>query len=93
MHTPRAFIKINGEKTDLPISTSASWAWKESPDEVVKDTIVAINQLLKDRNLHIAIHSISDPMLEGSDTYGYMFSTRKMTKKQAKKISKKEWGM
>ena len=93
MHAPRAFMKINGEKTDLPINTSASWDWKESPDEVVEYTIKAINQLLKDRNLHISIHSISDPMLEGSDTYGYIFSTRKMTKKQARKISKEEWGM
>lgn len=93
MDSCRALQIIDGVKTDLPVTTSANWDWKESADDVVKETIDAINLLLEKRNLHIKIHAAVDPMLAGSDTYGFLFSTRKLSKKQARKISKSEWGM
>lgn len=93
MDSCRALQIIDGMKTDLPVTTSASWDHRETADEVVKGTIDAINLLLQKRNLHITIHASVDPMLAGSDTYGYLFSTRKLSKKQARKISKNDWGL
>ena len=70
---------------------SGAWDWKANPEEVAEGTVSSINVILK--KLGIRIFCYEDPACDVMDTPGFIFSLRKLTKKQVKLISKKGWGM
>jgi hypothetical protein len=70
--------------------SSACFDWKEVSDGAVDEVISGINGLLKSKN--IKIHMYEDPVTEGSDAYGFIFSLRKLTKKEVREAAKLIWG-
>ncbi len=57
--------------------------WKQ-PEEVIEQLIEAIEKL--------GGHVYNLPTCVGSDTYGYIISDKKLTKKKIKKIDKEHFG-
>lgn len=53
-----------------------NWDWKESPD---------LDKLAKLKDLGVFVYE--DPALEGSDSFGFIFSNKELTKKEVKDIS------
>lgn len=57
---------------------SVGWDYKAPPDEVLTETIEAINNLLKQKASD-KIYRYDDPLYYGSDMYGYLLSTEPLT--------------
>jgi hypothetical protein len=60
------------------IWTNISWDWKWHPD------LGDLRKTLKPFGIHV----YEDPIFQGSDTYGFIFSNKKLTKKDLNKYEK-----
>lgn len=82
------------EKKNITLDdvVSVTFDWKEDPGSVTGEIIEAVNVLLKRRNADFEINIYDDPVIEGSDSYGYILSTDPLTKRTVKKLSKEGWG-
>ena len=65
--------------------------WKQDACSVTDEIIEAVNDLLKRRNVDFEINIYTDPIAEGSDSYGYILSTDLLTKKEVERLSNKLW--
>ena len=77
-------------KTKKPRPRYVVFDWKENPGDVFQDTMTQVNILLRRKGLKLQVRC--DPTCEGSDCYGFMISWEKLTREQARAISKKDWG-
>lgn len=66
------------KKKPVPLKhTEMSWDWKESPQ------LEELQELLQPFGVFVTDH----PACEGSDSYGYIFSNRPLTKKELKEAA------
>lgn len=78
-------------KVTLKDVESVNWDWKEDPGRVFDETVGAVNEILK-RKACSQIFIYDDPAAAQSDSYGYILSPQKLTKKQVKQLSDEGWG-
>lgn len=83
---------MNAKQMTSEDVSCGSWDWKEVPEVVCKETVEAINRMLK-QNGRPLIYAYPDPFTEGSDSASFLFSPRRLTKKQVKKLSDEGWGL